>query len=142
MPLYEKYSRRLYLVKMVASTFMPGRSTRPLVWSIRIFTGMRCTTLTKLPVAFSGGKQAQAAAGGAGDGIHVAAHGSAVHVHFDFGALSGMYSGQLGFLEVRRDPDVLQRNDGHQALAGLDDLTGLDAILRVTTPSTGATRVV
>ena len=30
-----------YLVKMVASTFMPGRSTRPLVWSIRILTGMR-----------------------------------------------------------------------------------------------------
>src|ERR1039458_9159403 len=40
---------------MVASTFMPGRRTRPLAWSIRIFTGMRCTTFTKLPVAFSGG---------------------------------------------------------------------------------------
>src|ERR1035437_8762761 len=42
---------------MVASTFIPGRNTRPLVWSIRIFTGMRCTTLTKLPVAFSGGSR-------------------------------------------------------------------------------------
>src|SRR5450759_6546 len=52
------YATRLrYFVNMVASTFMPGRSTRPLAWSIRILTGMRCTTLTKLPVAFSGGSR-------------------------------------------------------------------------------------
>ena len=43
-----------YFVKIVASTFMPGRSTTPSgKWSNTIFTGMRCTTFTKLPVAFS-----------------------------------------------------------------------------------------
>jgi len=43
---------------MVASTFMPGR--RILLSgteSSTIFTGIRCTTFTKFPVAFSGGSK-------------------------------------------------------------------------------------
>jgi hypothetical protein len=45
---------------MVASTFMPGRSTsfEFLLGFTRIFTGMRCTTLMKFPVAFCGGSKA------------------------------------------------------------------------------------
>ena len=47
-----------YFVKIVASTFIPGRRIRlrP-ADSTRILTGMRCTTFTKLPVAFSGGSK-------------------------------------------------------------------------------------
>ena len=39
---------------------MPGRSSTaaPLSASSAIFTGMRCTTLVKLPVALSGGSSA------------------------------------------------------------------------------------
>ena len=40
-------------------TDMPGRSVTPgdADGSMRILTGTRCTTLTKLPVAFSGGNR-------------------------------------------------------------------------------------
>src|ERR1022692_271304 len=45
-------------VMMVASTFMPGRSTTSDGnESKTILTGMRSTTLTKFPVAFSGGSR-------------------------------------------------------------------------------------
>src|ERR1700739_1199106 len=52
-------TKSLYFVITVASTFMPGRSTATSggMGSRTIFTGMRCTTLTKLPVAFSGGSR-------------------------------------------------------------------------------------
>src|SRR5262249_4748077 len=48
------------LVSMVVMTDMPGRSTSVGDWagSRTIFTGMRCTTLVKLPVALSGGSSA------------------------------------------------------------------------------------
>ena len=49
----------LVSVRIVASTDMPGRS-RPasgLSGSSRSLTGMRCTTLVKLPVALSGGSR-------------------------------------------------------------------------------------
>jgi hypothetical protein len=43
----------------VAIMDMPGRKTNGAEtgMSRRILTGMRCTTFTKLPVAFSGGKR-------------------------------------------------------------------------------------
>src|ERR1017187_11009632 len=50
------------------------------------------------------GKQTQAAAGGAGDGINMARDPTSVHVHCDLGPLSGMDIGQLRLLEVGRDP--------------------------------------
>src|ERR1035438_5203697 len=54
---YARYLE-LLLVIMVAFTFMPGRSTTPSGnESKTIFTGMRSTTLTKFPVAFSGGSR-------------------------------------------------------------------------------------
>src|SRR6476620_9707645 len=50
---------KLYRNQTFGSTDMPGRKTCSLVspWSNVIFTGMRCTTFTKFPVAFSGGKR-------------------------------------------------------------------------------------
>src|SRR5439155_21219699 len=46
-----------YLVVIVTTTLMPGRSgcVASFCASGRIRTGMRCTTLVKLPVALSGG---------------------------------------------------------------------------------------
>src|SRR5882724_6953075 len=48
------------LVSMVGITDMPGRSSTGELLSrlSAIFTGMRCTTLVKLPVALSGGSNA------------------------------------------------------------------------------------
>ncbi len=45
---WHRCSRSAYLVKIVASTFMPGRRILlpPGIGSSTIFTGMRCTTLT------------------------------------------------------------------------------------------------
>src|ERR1700745_1677535 len=47
-------------VSMVGITDMPGRSSidGSLLRSSAILTGMRCTTLVKLPVALSGGSSA------------------------------------------------------------------------------------
>src|SRR4029079_8636172 len=42
-------------VWITTSTLMPGKRTWPCRSSILIFTGTRCVTLMKLPVAFSGG---------------------------------------------------------------------------------------
>ena len=46
-------------VRIVAITDMPGRSLPTSGWpgSSTILTGMRCTTLVKLPVALSGGSR-------------------------------------------------------------------------------------
>src|SRR5579862_2504392 len=48
-----------YLTHTFGTTDIPGRSSCPLFSpaSKTIFAGMRCTTFTKLPVAFSGGKR-------------------------------------------------------------------------------------
>ena len=47
-------------MSMVGVTDMPGRNTNEsgLPASSTILTGMRCTTLVKLPVALSGGSKA------------------------------------------------------------------------------------
>src|SRR5262245_64729570 len=48
-----------YLVYTVGVTDIPGRNSRSESWPAfkTIFTGTRCTTLTKLPLAFSGGSR-------------------------------------------------------------------------------------
>src|ERR1035441_2450071 len=52
------YLVMLLLVIIVAFTFMPGRRITPSGSEAKtIFTGMRSTTLTKFPVAFSGGSR-------------------------------------------------------------------------------------
>ena len=50
-------------VRIVATTDMPGRNlpASGLSGLIRNLTGMRCTTLVKLPVALSGGSRANCA---------------------------------------------------------------------------------
>ena len=98
---------------------MPGRSTRFgfLFGLTRIFTGMRCTTLMKLPVAFCGGSKACREPAGAGDGIDHAFEFLAVGVHVKTNFLAGDDVGQLGFLEIRGDVHLIERNDGEQQLA-------------------------
>ena len=39
-------------------------------------------------------------------------------IHADLDRLAGSNTTQLGFFEVGGDPDVVQGNDGHEALAG------------------------
>src|ERR1700721_897095 len=46
-----------HLVLTVGTTDMPGPSSTSGGSSNRIFTGTRCTILTKLPVGFSAGRQ-------------------------------------------------------------------------------------
>ena len=51
---------------------------------------------------------------------------AAVHVHLDLDALADAQVGQLRLLEVGVDPDFGERADGHQALARLDVVAGVD----------------
>ena len=55
---------------------------------------------------------------------------SAVHVDVELDALADPQVGQLGFLEIGVDPDFGQRTDGHQALAGLHVVAGVDVAPR------------
>src|SRR5262245_43600545 len=74
-------------------------------------------------------QQAESGAGGRGDAIDLAGEGfAAVGVHFDSDALPWPHAFELGLLEVRRDPDRVERHDRHQWLAGLNDLPGLDRL--------------
>src|SRR6266850_7087223 len=52
-----------------------------------------------------------------------------VGVHRDIGGIAGRHVGGFGFLEVRRDPDVLERHHRHQRLAGLYELAQLHRLL-------------
>ena len=95
-------------------------------------TGKRWTILTKLPVAFCGGKQGERLTGPhreAGDAaLELAA--AAVHVHLAAHALADAQVRQLRFLEVGVDPDLRQRANGHQALSDLDVVAGVDVAAR------------
>ena len=51
---------------------------------------------------------------------------AAIGVDRDGGGLARMHIRQLGLFEIGGDPDVLLRNDRHQRLARLNDLSGLD----------------
>ena len=93
-----------------------------------IRTGRRCTIFTKLPVAFWGGKQREGLAGAHGETGDSALEFATAAVHVDLAAhpLADPQVGELGLLEVGVDPDLGERPDGHQALAGLDVVAGVD----------------
>ncbi len=68
-------------------------------------------------------------AGRRGDAVDVALElAAAERVHFDRGALAGRMFRELRLLEVRGDPDVVERDERHQRLAGLDDLADFDGL--------------
>ena len=118
-----RIGQRFYFVKIVASTFIPGRRTTPSGrWSNTIFTGIRCTTLTKLPVAFSGGRRLIRAPVAPEMESTRPGNFPSVHVNLYLGALSRADIPKLRFLEVRDHPHVIQRHDRHETLTGLHDL--------------------
>ena len=95
-------------------------------WSNTSFTGTRCTTFTKLPVAFSGGSRAKAWPAPRWIESTWARSGEpAAGVDPDVGALADPHQGELGLLEVGGDPEVV-RHDRHQLLARRDVAAGRD----------------
>ncbi len=69
-----------------------------------------------------GGQQAETSSAGSGNAVYFAVIGSAVGVDFDGDPLANLHLPQLGFFEVRRDPNVVEIDDLHQFLAGSDVL--------------------
>jgi len=83
----------LYFNQTFGTTDIPGRSrcseSSPLLKRIR--TGMRCTTLTKLPVAFSGGSRLMTAPV-RGHAFYVAVIRDAERVHLNIHWLARPHS--------------------------------------------------
>src|SRR5438270_1122716 len=52
-----------------------------------------------------------------------------VRIYRDVGGITGRHVSRLGLLEIRRDPYVLERHDGHQRLAGLHQLAQFHSLL-------------
>ena len=124
---------------------MPGRSrcSGSCPGSSTIFTGTRCTTFTKLPVAFSGGSRLNRAPVAAAMLSTCALKFlAAVGVHLDDRALARPHVGQLRLLEVRGHPDVLERDERQQRLTAPARSGRPRPFLRDTTPATGAFTVV
>ena len=120
----------VHSVITVGTTDMPGRSGRCGSWpsSSTIRTGTRCTTLTKLPLEFSGGSRLNfepVAAPTLGD---VAAVVAVVGVDVDDRRLPARHAGDLRLLEVGGDPHPLQRHQGEQRLPALHRLAGLGGL--------------
>ena len=92
-------------------------------WSRTIFTGTRCTTLVKLPVALSGGSSANVLPV-PGDQLSTWPGELEIRegVDRDPGRLADPDVGHLGLLEVRGDPEVGQRQDGDHLRADIDEL--------------------
>jgi hypothetical protein len=111
----------------LGSTDIPGRSIRSRFSPSfkRIRTGIRCTTFTKLPVAFSGGSRLVCAPGGAGHALDVSAVFPEKGIDADIDRLVGTHFFELRFLGVGGDPNILRLVDDQQLLAGLHSLANL-----------------
>src|SRR6266851_8757933 len=73
-----------------------------------------------------GGQQREARARARGERVHRAAEDAVGEgVHADLRAHAGPDPGELRLLEVREDPDLVQRHDGEERLAHLRDLPQL-----------------
>src|SRR4029453_13370168 len=73
------------------------------------------------------GGQAELCPGRGSDAIDVPHElAAAERIDFDLGVLAGSHVPQLRFLEVRDDPHVAERHQGHQRLTGLYDLPDFD----------------
>jgi hypothetical protein len=64
-------------------------------------------------------KQAEERPGCAGDAVHVALEGFAAGINMNFGLLSHTHVAKLRLFKVRGDPDLIERHDSEQLLAGL-----------------------
>ena len=90
-------------------------------------TGMRCVTLTQLPVAFCAGSSENSAPVPAPMLSTVPWNDvSRIGVERDVGRLAGPQMGQLGFLEVRLDPGIAGLDEAEQWRAGGDELADLE----------------
>ena len=101
---------------------MPGRRTTAaaLPGSRVILTGMRCTTLVKLPVALSGGSSANSCPLAGDEAVDAAVEDLAgEHVDLDLDRLARMHVGELRLLVVGDDVGGLCRHDGHELRARL-----------------------
>ena len=88
--------------------------------SSTIFTGMRCTTLVKLPVALSGGSSANSCPlAGAMLSTWPVDRDAREHVDFDLDRLAGPHVGELRLLVVGDDIGGGDRHDRHQLRACL-----------------------
>ena len=105
-----------------------ARRRRSAPRSSTIFTGTRCTTLTKLPLALSGGSRLNVAPVAAGDAVHVAGvrRGRRTRPPTTDARCPARRSRELRLLEVGDDPHVVERRHRHQRLAGLHDLADFD----------------
>ena len=94
---------------------------RPACWSTRTRTGTRCTTLVKLPVAFSGGssENTDPEAGAKLTTWPWKTWPGTASTSMSTG-WPGCRSRELGFLEIGIDIDVIERHQAGQPLAGLD----------------------
>ena len=81
--------------------------------------------LDEVAAGVLGREQAEAGPGGRGDAVDVPVEGVVVGVDHDAHVLPGPHLLELCLLEIRRHPDVVERHDGEQWLADLDDLAGL-----------------
>ncbi len=70
-------------------------------------------------------QQTESCTGGAGNALHMTVVFARKGIHGNRGALSGMHVCELRLLEIRRDPDIVERNNGEQCLARLDVLSDL-----------------
>ena len=95
-------------------------------------TGTRCTTLIQLPVAFCAGSSENALPVPADRPtiLAVVFDLAAVEVGLELDRLSDTHLAQLHFLEVRVDPQRVERHDRHQRRARRDALAELHAALR------------
>ena len=94
-------------------------------------TGTRCTILIQLPVAFCAGSSANAEPVPAPkpDDLAVVVDLAAVEVGGQRHRLPDAHVGELRFLEVGIDPDLVERHDRHQRRARGDALPELHGAL-------------
>src|SRR5262245_52019324 len=70
-------------------------------------------------------QQTEFCAGSGSDAVHVSVENSASKsIDGDCCSLALVHICQLSFFKVRRDPNIFLRNDSHQRLSGLHDLSG------------------
>ena len=85
--------------------------------SMRTRIGMRCTTLTQLPLVFCAGSSEKLEAEAGLMLSTVPVHSTTgIAVDADRRRLAGPHIGQLGLLRVRRDPEIGRRHQAERLL--------------------------
>ncbi len=97
--------------------------------SMTIFTGTRCTILTKFPVAFSAGNAEKREPGTKLHAVHVPHQAQpGKRIHPDIDALTRPHTGELVFFEIRGHPN-LRRDQRHHRLSHLHVVALVDVAL-------------